>query len=260
MRIRVAAGLFLVRAGRFIRSLSVMIMRPDDIVEFNRRVYSRAGSVDDWAGDDLVDAGLSPEESALLERVPRRGGEMLLLGVGGGREAVPLAKMGFRITGVDFVPELAERAVANLRKRGSAMQVLVQDISRLDVRESFYDLAWLAAGTYSSIPTRRRRIDMLRRIRRALKPGGHFLCQFLFDGESEFGPRWEFVRKMFSLLTLGNLSYERGDRLAAGVEFAHYFRTADEIRSEFLSAGFEIVDLEVPRTGVRGGAVLRTPN
>lgn len=257
MSARVAWGEFLIRAGRFIRSLSIMIMRPDDLIELNRRTYSRAGSLDDWADDKLVDAGLSPEEKALLEHVPFRSGELLLLGVGGGREAAPLAKMGFSVTGVDFIPELAARAVANLKRRGAAMEVLVQDISRLEVRASYYDLAWLTAGTYSSIPTRRRRIDMLERIRRALKPGGYFLCQFLFDGENEFGPGWEFVRRMFSVLTLGNLSYEKGDRLAAGIEFAHYFATDEEIRSEFLSAGFEVVELNAPQSGVRGGAALK---
>lgn len=257
MSARVALGEFLIRAGRFVRSLSVMVMRPSDLVEFNRRCYSRPQSVEGWAEDALVDAGLSAEESALLDRVPFRDGELLLLGVGGGREAVPLARLGFKITGVDFVPELAARAAANLRRRGLAMRVLVQDFSRLEVPASTYDLVWLTSGTYSSIPARVRRVEMLRRIREALKPGGIFVGQFLFDDEPEFGLGWELARKAFARLTLGNLSYETGDRLAGAVDFAHYFATEPEIRSEFTAAGFEIVELTRPTAGQRGGAIAR---
>lgn len=61
----------------------------------------------------------------------------------------------------------------------------------------------------------------------------------------------------FSWLTLGNLSYERGDRPAESSEFAHYFETGEDIRSEFLEAGFEVIELTMPGEGPREGAVLR---
>ncbi len=257
MSVRIAGAEFLVRAGRFIRSLSVMVMRPSDLIEFNRRAYSKPQSVEGWAEDKLVDAGLWPEEKALLDRIPVRGGRVLLLGVGGGREAAQLAAMGFEVTGVDFIPALAVRASENLRRRGFVMPVLVQDISRLEVPASHYAAVWLTSGTYSSLPTRRRRIEMLRRIHRALEPGGHFLCQFIFDQEPEFKGGWELARKTVSWITLGNLSYERGDRLAGNSEFVHTFATDDDVRSEFLAGGFEVIELTLPREGPRGGAVLR---
>jgi len=257
MSVRISAAKFLIRAGRFVQSLSVMVLRPRDLIEFNRRAYSSPQSVSGWSEDGLVDAGLSADEKALLNRVPVRGGKLLLLGVGGGREAVPLAAMGFEVTGVDFVPELAARAGENARRRGRPIEILVQDISCLDVPESGFDLAWLTSGNYSSVPTRKRRLEMLGRIRRALKPGGYFVCQFLFSDEKEFSAPVEFLRRAFSWLTLGNLAYEKGDRLAGRIEFAHYFRNTLEVGSEFEEAGFEIVSLTVPGEAVRGGAVLK---
>lgn len=257
MRVRVAAGRFLIRVGRFVQSLAVMVMRPGDLVAFNRSVYSSPASVAGWAEDSLVDAGLSADEKALLDKVPARGGELLLLGAGGGREAVTLAAMGFHVTGVDFVPELAARAEENASRRGRPVKVLVQDMCRLEVPWSFYDVAWLTSGAYSSVPSRRRRLEMLARVRRALKPGGYFLCQFLCSDEREFRSGWELLRRGFSWLTLGNLSYMRGDRLAAGLEFAHFFAGLDEVRSEFEEGGFRVLDLSLPVSGPRGGAVLQ---
>ena len=257
MRTRLAAGRLLLRLGRFTQSLAVMVMRPRDLVEFNRAAYFRPQSVDDWAEDSLVDAGLSPDEKELIAHVPVHDGELLLLGVGGGREAVPLAAMGFRVTGIDFVPELAARAQENARIRGQSIKVLVQEMSRLHVPESAYDVAWLAAGTYSSIPTRRLRLDLLDRLRRSLKPGGYFLCQFLLSGDRDFRGGWEFLRRAFSWLTRGNLSYAPGDKIVAGVEFVHYFSGLDDVRSEFEAAGFRVLDLTTPASGPRGGAVLK---
>lgn len=257
MRTRVAAGRSLIRLGRFIQSLALMVMRPADLLDFNRAAYSKTESVEGWAEDGLVDAGLSADEKHLLGKLPVKGGETLVLGVGGGREALALAALGFHVTGVDFVPALAARAAENARRRGRTIEVLVQDVCRLDVPGSFYDSAWLTSGAYSSVPTRRLRIELLGRVRRALKPGGHFLCQFLFSDDREFRPAGELLRRVFSWLTLGNLSYERGDRLVAGGEFAHFFGGPDEARSEFEEAGFRVLDLALPAGGPRGGAVLR---
>jgi SAM-dependent methyltransferase len=257
MRTRVAAGRSLIRIGRFVQSLAVMVMRPRDLLEFNRNAYSRPESVQGWSEDSLVDAGLSADEKALLGRLPDGGGKILVLGVGGGREAVALAAMGFRVTGVDFVPELAHRAGENARRRGQAIEVLVQDMSRLDVPESSYDAVWLTSGAYSSIPTRRLRLELLGRIRRSLRPGGHLLLQFLFSDRPEFRPGGELLRRAFSWLTLGNLGYARGDRLVSGFEYAHFFASAGEIRSELEAGGFEVLDLALPASGPRGGAVLR---
>ncbi len=258
MRTRLAAGRLLVRLGRFIQSLSLMVMKPRDLVDFTRSAYSTPDSIAGWAEDGLVDAGLTADETTLLDKVPFRTGELLLLGVGGGREAVPLASKGFHITGIEFVPELAARAEENAGRRGQSIRVLVQDMCRLELPESSYDLAWLTSGgCYSSIPTRRLRVEVLGRLRRSLKPGGYFLCQFLSSEGSESRRAGEFFRRLFSWITLGYLSYERGDRLLNGLEFAHHFSGAAEVRSEFEAGGFRVLYLGLPPTGSLGGAVLK---
>ena len=64
---------------------------------------------------------------------------------------------------MDFVAEMVERAKANAARQGVALEGLVQEISQLDVPDGVYDLVWLSARMYSCLPTRQRRVEMLRR-------------------------------------------------------------------------------------------------
>ncbi len=257
MRPRVALGRFLIKTGRLVQSLALMVMRPDDMIEFTRLSYAGPRSVAGWADDEVVTAGLSDAEKALLEKVPFRRGRMLVLGLGGGREAIPLAKLGFEVTGIDYVPEMVAKAVENGRRNGVAIEGLVQDFSRLDLPPGSFDAAWLMAGNFSSVPTRRRRLEFLQTIHGALKPGGYFVCGFLFGPQESFGQPWRFLRRAASLVTLGNTGYENGDILSGGVEFAHVFASDVEVGAEFEAGGFEIVTLLFPSGTNRAGAVLK---
>jgi len=250
---------FLVRSGRFIQSLALMIMRPDDLIEFGRRTYSDPGDVDSWAAEKLVDSGLLDEERALVDSLPLKQGELLVLGVGGGREAIALAKMGFRATGVDFVPAMVRRAEDNARRRGVRLTGVVQEISGLDFPKESFDLIMLSAAMYSCVPTRGRRVEMLRRIRRILKRGGYFLCQFHWDPNSPPFVKGDFLRKAAAILTLGNLRHEKGDMLWRDNEFLHAFCSEDELRAEFAEGGFNVIQIRLPDGVIRGGAVLRKP-
>jgi SAM-dependent methyltransferase len=257
MRPRVVLGRFLIRLGKFVQSLAIMVMKPDDLVEFSRHNYAKLKKVEDWSREELVDTGLNFNEAALLEMVPFKQGRLLLLGLGGGREAIPLTQIGFEVTGVDFVPEMVKKAIENAIKRGVKISGFIQEISKLDVPADSYDIAWLSAAMYSCVPTRKRRINMLKRIGKALKPGGYFICQFHWDIRRGFSSRVEFAKKAFAFLTLGNLCYEKGDMLWHNAEFIHAFSSETELRSEFQGDGFELVHIHIPEQGIMGGAVLR---
>jgi SAM-dependent methyltransferase len=255
MRIRLAR--FLLGFGEFIQSLPVVVMRPDDLVAFSRQTYARPQHVEAWAEDDLVDSGLSDDEQALLAEVREAAGDLLLLGVGGGREAIPLARLGFRVTGVDYVAAMVDRACENAARRGVQIEGLVQEISQLDVPANTYDLVWLSRSMYSCVPTRARRVEMVRRIARALKPGGTFLCQFHWDPRLQSTGKGQLVRRLVAACTLGNLAYEEGDMLWGKVEFVHVFVSEETIRSELEEGGLSVVGIRTAPKAIRGSAVCR---
>jgi len=259
MRPRIAMARFLLRLSDFIKSLPVIVMRPDDLIEFSRQTYARPDRVTSWSEPAVLNAGLYPSEQTLLERLPRYGGRLLLLGVGGGREAIPLVRLGYEVTGVDFVPAMVEQAQANAARQGLRIAGLVQEISQLDVPAGSFDVVWLSAAMYSCVPTRHRRVEMLRRIHRALVPGGHFVCQFHWDPGQRRTRFGLLVRRALAALTLGNLAYEPGDLLWGSVEFIHAFGAEAAVRSEFVAGGFEVIYMHIPEEGMRAGAILRKP-
>jgi len=257
MSIRVTLAQRLIGLGKLVQSLALMVMKPDDLVEYSRQTYARSHNVASWASDMNVRPGLRPEELALVEQLPKRGTlRVLLLGVGGGREAIPLAQMGFDVTGVDFIPAMIEAAKANADHAGVCIEGIVQEISRLDVPAESFDVVWLSAAMYSCMPTRARRVAFLRRVRHALKPGGHFLCQFHWGAPDKFSRKAEWVRRAFALLTLGNRTYEPGDTLWHNIEFIHGFQSEEELRAEFVAGGFRIVYLHISDPMPRGEAAL----
>lgn len=109
-----------------------------------------------------------------------------------------------------------------------------------------YDVIWLSAPMYSCLPTRLRRVQMLERARRALKPGGYFALQFHWDPRNAFSTKTTILHKIIAWITLGNLSYERGDILWGNAEFIHAFSSESDLNAEFAAAGFHVAWLNIP--------------
>lgn len=257
MRLRISFARFLLQLGSFVQSLAVVVMKHDDLIEFSRQTYANPINLESWAEDGFVDSGLTANELDLLSEVPTTTGNLLLLGVGGGREAIPLARKGFRVTGVDFVAALVARAKENASRRGVQIEGLVQEISRLDVPGNTYDVVWLSREMYSCVPTRMRREAMVRRIKNSLKPGGFFLCQFHFDPRSRLSKKGIFVRRLIAACSLGNLAYEEGDILWYNIEFVHTFSSEDEVRLELEESRISVITIKSDPNTARAAAICR---
>jgi ubiquinone/menaquinone biosynthesis C-methylase UbiE len=234
-----------------------MVMRPDDLVEFSRHTYARTQNVASWGSEELISCGLYPQEEKLLEQIPFKNGKLLLLGVGGGREAIPLAQSGFQVTGLDFVPEMVELAKKNASKFGIKLDGLVQEISDLNLPPKNFTVVWLSAAMYSCVPTRDRRISMLKRIHHILADEGLLAIQFSFIDKSLIQTPRSRLYKAIAWMTLGNLSYEPGDTLRHKIEFMHDFSDQNVLREEFTLGGFTIQYFEIFKQILVGGAILK---
>jgi cyclopropane fatty-acyl-phospholipid synthase-like methyltransferase len=260
MRIRVMIANSLIILGGFIRSLAIMTMKPDDLVAYSRQSYSTPSMLKMWSDEKLISSALNPMEQVLLEKLPVRKGRLLLLGVGGGREAIPLTELGFSVLGVDFVPEMIAATQRNAAERGLSIATLLQEISQLDVPPHSCDVVWLSTAMYSCIPTVRRRVDLLKkRVWNCLKPGGYVVLQFFCGKTKASRPVAGFLKKTFAVLTWGNTEYEHGDVLWEYAEFTHVFSSEDEIKSELTCTGFNLFHIHFGKDDYQGAALLQKP-
>ncbi|MBW1863253.1 MAG: class I SAM-dependent methyltransferase, partial [Deltaproteobacteria bacterium] len=149
------------------------------------------------------------------------------------------------------------KAEHNAARWGVGFNGLVQEISKLDVPADSFDLVWLSASMYSTVPTSKRRIDMLRRIGNALGSGGYLVCQFHWDETHQNSPLAESFRKAIAFLTSGYFDYEQGDQLWGNVEFIHSFSDPNRLKAEFESGGFELIHIHISKKNLSGGAVLK---
>ncbi len=240
-----------------IKSLAMMVMRPEDLIEFGRMSYASQNTVARWSNPSFLQDGLNSFEQHLLQHCPIRSGKLLLLGVGGGREALSLAQRGYRVTGVDFVADMVDQAKTNAARFGYSIDGLVQEISALDIPSASFDMCWLSTYMYSSIPTRSRRIEMLKLIARGLRDDGTFVCQFHWNPCFILSERSTRLHRIFAALTRGYRQYEPGDRLWAHQEFLHVFHDETSLREEFITGNFNIIKMITNDDDVMGGAVLR---
>ncbi|MCX6701049.1 MAG: methyltransferase domain-containing protein [Methanomicrobiales archaeon] len=193
MRPRIAFARFLLRAGDFLRTLPVVVLRPADMIEWSRQGYERSGRYFATAND--VDAGLTRDELELWERLPVHTGQVLILGVGGGREAVWFGQHGWHVTGLDFSGQMLEQARESMARRQFAFEGWIGDIARLEVQRESQDLVWTSMFLYSAVINRERRVKMLKLIYNALKPGGTLVISFHWQPNAQHASKYFMPRK-----------------------------------------------------------------
>lgn len=119
-----------------------------------------------------------------LAMAARTGGPVLELAVGSGRLAVPLARAGYRVTGVDLDPAMLDRArVAweRARRQGGSgrsgssgrgtLEFVEADLVTLDLSERF-GLAFIAFNSLFQVGPADRQRAAIASLARHLRPGG----------------------------------------------------------------------------------------
>jgi len=247
----------MIRFGAFLQQIPVFLLPPGQLRNFGHKSYSRTSAVSFWTNHDFVSSGLTPGEAELLAHLPQTRGDLLLLGLGGGREAIPLAKEGFRVTGVDFVTEMVNGAVRNAASAGVNIRGEVQEITRLDFPSGSFDLVWFSCSIYSAIPGRKNRVEALTKTGDLLKPGGRVACFFYWNPHARHGrTRWKMGR-FIARITGGNRRIEQGDILKDNLEFLHAFSDTAALEAEFHQSGFSVIRFIFPENSHNACALLQ---
>lgn len=134
-------------------------------------------------GVGILGAGFSDDVQFYLELVASAGLDVLELGCGTGRVMVPLAKAGFRVTGLDRSPGMLTQAAAKLSKLDptikAATRLVHGDIASFAL-ETTFDSILLPARVFAFLLTVDAQRACLARILKHLRPGG-LVAIDLFD-------------------------------------------------------------------------------
>jgi SAM-dependent methyltransferase len=182
-----------------------------------------AGMFDPAVVDPVVDflAGLAGDGAALE------------LGIGTGRIALPLARRGVRVHGID----LSTAMVARLRAKPGTdeIEVAIGDFATTKVDGTF-SLAYLVFNTIMNLTTQDAQVACFQNAATHLEPGGCFVIEVMVP-ELQRLPPGETVRPFHVSAT--RLGFDEYDVVSQGLVSHHYWAVDDKY--EALSVPFRYV-------------------
>ena len=200
----------------------------------------------------IADEGLTPFEAALVRQAFTPGQRLLDVGCGGGREAVPMARGGFRLVAMDVSFAMVRAATTRAAERGVSFAAVVGSATALPFRPGAFDGVAMLGQVIAHIPGRSGRIAALRAARHALRPGGTLImtthnrrCHWKFSLYFAWVNRWRrLMRRLGRGLELGD--YDRWStrisRTRASRPVFFHMYDLDEAAADLREAGFVVVD------------------
>jgi SAM-dependent methyltransferase len=160
-------------------------------------------------------------------------GDALELGIGTGRIAIPLARRGVRVHGID----LSAAMVARLRTKPGAegIDVTIGDFATTKVAGTF-SLAYLVFNTIMNLTTQDEQVACFRNVTTYLEPGGCFVIEVGVPALQRLPPG-ETVRPFTVSAT--RLGFDEYDVASQGL-VSHHYSVVDD-RLEALSVPFRYV-------------------
>jgi SAM-dependent methyltransferase len=144
----------------------------DQLLAQVRDWFDEAEQVDHYRTE--APSGPLPAEWALLAGLPAPPAVVLDIGCGAGRIALPLAKQGYQVFGVDASEVLLEAARRSATSQGLTARFSLVDPLILPFDAETFDAA-LALKVYCYIPSQAIRVAYLAEIARVLRPGAVLL-------------------------------------------------------------------------------------
>ena len=190
-----------------------------------------AARYDESAADLFAPAVIDPVVDFLADLAGQ--GAALELGIGTGRIALPLAKRGVRVQGID----LSAAMVAKLRAKpgARAIGVPIGDFATTTV-EGAFSVAYLVFNTIMNLTTQDEQIACFQNVAAQLEPGGCFVIEVGVPGLQRLPPG-ETVRAFNVSAT--RLGFDEYDVVSQGL-ISHHYSVVDG-KLELLSVPFRYV-------------------
>ncbi|MBI2267707.1 MAG: class I SAM-dependent methyltransferase [Armatimonadetes bacterium] len=204
------------------------------------RKYSQPEEVGELAR--YARKGLKNWERRILSDHFRPGWEVLDIGCGAGREAVAMAQEGFRVTGIDLVPELAEEASLFSKESGleEKTRFLTMNACALAFPDDSFDGAVMTEQVINSVPGRESRLRALREAFRVLKKNGLLIMSSLSRNRGFLRSLFWRLAPFWTGLGPGERWVSRVDQSRSPGRIVVFYYTAEELLRDVRECGFHI--------------------
>lgn len=209
-----------------------------------------AGYFEDYAGEpaDIAD-GFNALEARIYRQFVAAGARVLVIGCGTGRDLLPFAAAGHQVVGIEPAGQAAARLQAGLQSRAVSAQVIRGFIEDVAIPGTF-DAVIFSPHCYSYIPGSARRVEVLKKVRAHLNPGGRVIINFL-RRTSSWSTRGVRVATIVAALSGSDYRWEPHDVAhvfesphGAALVFHHYF-LPQEVHAEASRANLSLIHGEV---------------
>lgn len=192
--------------------------------------------------------GLWKSEEILIKKYFRPNSSILDIGCGTGRTTIPLFRMGYEITGIDFSQKMIENAIIIAGNSELKINYKICNATDLNFPSGSFDNALFSNNGWTQIPFRKKRIEALTETYRILKRGGYFI--FTVNSRNMFGKYFSFwtnqwIRiKALKYLGYKTAGYEFGDKFfedrGRGKQYIH-IPSVREVKKDIGSTLFKLI-------------------
>ncbi|WP_330458444.1 class I SAM-dependent methyltransferase [Streptomyces sp. NBC_00820] len=187
----------------------------------------------DASSAEMFEAGVVGPAVDLLAELAG-GGRALELGVGTGRIALPLARRGIEVHGIDMSRAMVERLRA--KPGGDAVGVTIGDFATTRVDGSF-SVAYLVFNTIMNLTSQDTQVECFRNAADHLEPGGCFVVEVVVPDLRRLPPGQDAVPFR---VEDGRLGFDLYD-VATQAMSSHHVRVPEDGRATYLTVPFRYV-------------------